>query len=363
MIKTRARITFSLVSVVLLVAFVFVLQATFPASAPAQAKPVTLRMHTHIPNRGVEGAALSKYCEEANRRSGGLITINVFWGGVLGKAGEELEGVQQGRMDMAMTVMSYNPAKLPLGRISRPVLFGDDDSGHISTIVRKLYDEFPEMRNELEKYNHKPLAYGPLPTYNIYSKSPIRTLSDLKGVKIAATGADLPRALSAVGAIPVALPSQERYMAIQTGVISGSLLALETQYRDKIHEVAKNVTITNLGAIYAFAVTINKDTYAKLHPDLQKALLEAGPPFETFFGQEENRTEQGVVDNLKKAGVQVFVMSDADKMAWAQAIPDLPKEWIGEMEKLGLPGRKIMNRYLQLMEEMGHKFPRRWGPY
>jgi TRAP-type C4-dicarboxylate transport system substrate-binding protein len=361
--KRRPTTIFSLVSVALLVTSVFVLQAVFPVSVPAQAKPVTLRMHTHIPNRGVEGAALSKYCEEANRRSGGLVNINVFWGAVLGKPGEELEGVQQGRMDMAMTVMSYNPAKLPLGRISRPVLFGDADSGHISTIIRKLYDEFPEMRGELEKYNHKTLAYGPLPSYHIYSKAPIKTLNDLKGVKIAATGADHPRALSAVGAVPVAMPSPERYQALQTGVISASLLGLETQYRDKLHEVAKNVTLTNLGAIYAFAITINKDVYAKLHPDVQKALLEAGPPFEAWFGEEENRVEDSVMDNLKKAGVQIIVMSDADRMAWARAIPDLPKEWIDEMEKTGLPGKKIMNRYLQIMEEMGHKFPRRWGPY
>ena len=363
MIKTRATTIFLLVSVILLVTFVCLAQVTFPASALAQAKPITLRLHTHLPNRGVEGAALSKYCEEANRRSGGLVTINVFWGGVLGKPGEELEGVQQGRMDMAMTVMSYNPAKLPLGRISRPVLFGDDDSGHISTIMRKLYDEFPEMRNELEKYNHKTLAYGPLPSYTIYSKAPIKTLNDLKGVKIAATGADHPRALSAVGAIPVAMPSPERYQALQTGVVSASLLGLESQFTFKLHEVAKNVTITNLGAIYAFAITINKDVYAKLHPDVQKALLEAGPALEAWYGAEENRVEKTIVDTLKAAGVQVFTMSEADRIAWAQALPDLPKEWITEMEKAGLPGRKIMNRYLQLMEEMGHKFPRRWGPY
>ncbi len=334
--------------------------ATFPASTP---KPVTLRMHTHIPNRGVEGDALSKYCEEVNKRSGGGLTINVFWGAVLAKPGEELEGVQQGRMDMAMTVMSYNPAKLPLGRISRPVLFGDPDSGHISTIMRKLYDEFPEMQAELGKYNQKALAYWPLPSYHIYSKVPIKSLNDFKGLKVAATGADHPRALSAVGAVPVTMPSTERYQALQTGVISASLLGLETQYRDKLHEVAKNVILTNLGAIYATAIAINRDVYAKLPPEYQKALLEAGPPFEAFFGAEENRAESSIMDNLKKAGVQVVTLSDADRTTWAKALPDLPKEWIDEMEKAGLPGRKIMNRYIQLMEEMGHKFPRRWGPY
>ena len=46
---------------------------------------------------------------------------------------------------------------------------------------------------------------------------------------------------------------------------------------------------------------------------------------------------------------------------WANALSDIPGEWIREMEAKKLAGRRIMVRYLELLEEKGHTFPRKWA--
>jgi hypothetical protein len=50
-----------------------------------------------------------------------------------------------------------------------------------------------------------------------------------------------------------------------------------------------------------------------------------------------------------------------ERVKWANALTDIPGEWIKEMEDKKLAGRQVMGRYLELLEEGGHKFPRQWA--
>ena len=73
----------------------------------------------------------------------------------------------------------------------------------------------------------------------------------------------------------------------------------------------------------------------------------------------ERRAE--AIAGFKEAGVEFHEMSAEDKTKWANALDDIPGQWIKEMEEKGLPGKAVMVGYLEMLEEMGHVFPRKWA--
>jgi hypothetical protein len=60
-------------------------------------------------------------------------------------------------------------------------------------------------------------------------------------------------------------------------------------------------------------------------------------------------------------GVQFYEIPSEDIKKWASSMPDLPAEWAKKMEAKGLPGWKIVDRYIDLLKKEGFEFPRKWG--
>jgi hypothetical protein len=54
-------------------------------------------------------------------------------------------------------------------------------------------------------------------------------------------------------------------------------------------------------------------------------------------------------------------MPEAERAKWAALLPDYPKQWIDDMEAKGLPGKRIMTTYLDILEELGWKPVKNWA--
>ena len=54
-------------------------------------------------------------------------------------------------------------------------------------------------------------------------------------------------------------------------------------------------------------------------------------------------------------------MAEEERAEWANALEDIPGYWIKEIEAKGLPGRDVVVEYIEVLEEMGHVFPRDWA--
>ena len=129
------------------------------------------------------------WADEVARRSGGRIEWEFFWMGALTKAGEELEAVQVGLAQVGSIAAPYYAGKLPLNNWTFAVPFGPGDAKMILEATRRLYNEVPELKGELERYNQKILIPMVIDTYSLTSKRPIIKFEDFKGLKIASIGA------------------------------------------------------------------------------------------------------------------------------------------------------------------------------
>lgn len=335
--------------------------AATAAPAPAAA-PVTLKFTSPLPPPPYSAAVIAEeWGKEVEKRTNGQVKFQFFHGGTLSKPQEELDAIQKGVAESGFVTLPYYPSKLPLGNFSYAVPFGPDKATVMLEAATKLYDAVPELKAEIERNNMKIIFLRVIGNYDIVSKSPIRTLDDLKGKKLASIGDYHPKIVQAGGGTPVAMPVAERYQALQTGVVEGSVLPLDLSVNSRFHEVAKNAIQVGLGAAYSTAITINQDVWNKISPANQKIILEVGAEAgKNLAGRTDKMIEDAIV-TIKASGGTIIDFPAPEKAKWAEKLPDFPAEWAKDMNGKGLPGTKVMETYFDIAAKAGFKQVRPWG--
>ena len=213
----------------------------------------------------------------------------------------------------------------------------------------------------MEQFNQKIIFYRVLGDYDVMSKSPIRTLADFKGKKLAAIGDYHPKIVAAVGGVPVAMPVAERYQALQTGVVEGSVLPFDLSANTRFHEVVKYGTEVGLGTAFSTAVTVNRDVWNRLPPDIQDIMLQAGVEAGRKLAQETDSLIEKALQDMKAAGVTIIDLPADERAKWSAMLPDYPAEWARDMNAKGQPGTRVMEAFLSITEKAGFKHARKWG--
>jgi TRAP-type C4-dicarboxylate transport system substrate-binding protein len=301
------------------------------------------------------------WADEVAKRSDGRIEWEFFWMGALTKAGEELEAVEIGLAQVGNVAAPYYAGKLPLNNWTYAVPFGPGDPKVILAASKQLYRDVPELTAELEHYNQKLLIPMVIDTDNLTSKRPIVTVEDFKGVKIASIGAYHPKILNVAGASAIHMPVAERYTALQTGVIEAEFLPWDISFAYKYQDYNKHATWVDMGSAMPTMLTVNMDFWKKLPQDLQDLMLQVAEEATQRNADLILARREAAIAGFKAAGVTMHEMPFEERVKWSKALPDIPAEWIKEMEGKKLAGRQVMVHYLKLLEELGHNFPRQWA--
>jgi TRAP-type C4-dicarboxylate transport system substrate-binding protein len=112
----------------------------------------------------------------------------------------------------------------------------------------------------------------------------------------------------------------------------------------------------------ALPILINVNTFNRLAPETQKIFKEVGHEVEIMSG---DVIVPAWLDKIFKAwrerGIKFIEFDEQEKLKWIAGLDDIPMEWATEVEKLGLPGLKIVQRWQEIGSEMGYKWPRKWA--
>jgi TRAP-type C4-dicarboxylate transport system substrate-binding protein len=324
------------------------------AMTPARAQePVELTFsYPTARNQTSLHRAFGWYFDEVEKRTEGRVKFKQFWGTLLEPL-EALDGISQGIVDSAFVVPNYWPDKLPLASsLSSTILFGKESIRDSSNIFWTLWSEFPEMEQEFTRQNQKLLwmtsSNGGLV---VFSKNPILKLDDFNGLKIRVPGSVAPW-FAAIGATGVSIPPTEVYDAISKGVVEGAFVGLESGYRNKWQEVAKNVLNLGAGELMAsFGLSINLDKFNALSPADQKVLTDTGQELVEIFATYWEADASTIDAALKDQGVTVSKLSVEDQEKWRlmDALNQTREAWVVKAEGRGLPGRRFMDRLVALV--------------
>ena len=174
---------------------------------------------------------------------------NQAWGGQIVKPGGVLDGLKLGLGDIGVITTPFHTDKIPLQAIAYVTPFITSNPALVARTLDRLADQFPEMKQELGVHNQVYLANGVvLDSYQLFSKTPVKELGDLKGMKVNGAGTNL-RYLTTLGATGVAGPLPSYYNNIQTGVVNGALLWPEAAVTFKLAEVAPYMLKADFGAV------------------------------------------------------------------------------------------------------------------
>jgi len=279
----------------------------------------------------------TEWAREVEKRSGGKVQITMFYGGTLTPADKCYDGVVNGISDIGMSCLSYTMGRFPLSEVLD--LPQGTTSGLVATrLVNDFYQKFKpkELADAKVLYLH---GHGP---GLLHTKTPVRTLEDLKGMKIRATGTSA-KIVTALGGAPVAMPMSDSYDAISRGVAQGILCPVESLQGWKLGEVIRHTT-QDYGAAYTitFFVVMNRARWDSLPADVQKAIEQVNAEWIEKTGSAWDEMDKAGAAFAAGLGTSVIPLSAQENARWAKAVEPLFDEYVKDKTAKGLPAAEAL---------------------
>jgi TRAP-type C4-dicarboxylate transport system substrate-binding protein len=303
----------------------------------AAAGPIKLTYANFPPAPTFPCVQMERWKTEVEKRTGGKVTIQTFPGSTLLDAKNMMDGVIAGTADIGCLCMAYQPGRfLVTNATSLPLNF---PNAKIASLV--LWDLYLKYKPQ-EFSKVKALTMFACAPSNIMSEKPVRSLADLKGLPLRASGGAA-EILKAWGANVVGMPQSDVPEALQKGVIQGQFSSLEVMKDFKYAETCKYVTMTNT-VIYPFAVVMNVNSWNKLPKDVQKVMNDMAREQSEWTGvYMDNHVKEAMEWSKKTQNVQVIQLSAQEKAQMNKLLEPITKKWIEDAKAKGLPAEAILS--------------------
>ncbi len=241
-----------------------------PSLAAAEEKQkVRLKMQTYW---GKEvGDIFKDLSSNVKTASDNSLKIKVFEGGSVVPDAEMLDAVSKGTLDMCESYAGYWPGKEDLAIIESGMAGAWTNVDEATYIFNNSLK--PLLKETYAEHNIHYLGTAFGGSYDLLTKKPVKSLADLKNMKIRATPT-VAKILQKFDIPTVFMPASELYVGLSTGTIDGVIYGGPIEYTGmKLFEVAKYYTTLNMiNPGFTDTILINKDKWDSLTPANQKIL-------------------------------------------------------------------------------------------
>ncbi|HQR19464.1 MAG TPA: TRAP transporter substrate-binding protein [Burkholderiaceae bacterium] len=321
------------------------LLAAASLAAAAQA-PVTLKVHHFLPPGSTTHAKMIvPWCAKIEAESKGRLKCQIYPSMQLGGTAPQLyDQVRDGVVDVIWTLPGYNAGRFPAMEVFElPFMIADAQS------ASRAAWQFYERHGREEFRDVKPLAVHVHDAGYLHTRDrPVRTLEDLRGMKLRAPTRQTNRLLAALGATPVSMPVTGLADAMSKGVLDGAMVPWEVVPAVKIQEVARFHTETdpNAPALYTavFLFAMNTKTYAGLPDDL-KAVIDrnSGVELSAQAGRLWDEQKAPARKLATDRGNTVFVVPAAELARWQVAAQPVITDWIADVGRRQIDGNALLD--------------------
>jgi TRAP-type C4-dicarboxylate transport system substrate-binding protein len=309
----------------------------FGAGAQAQTE---LKFTTFVPpTHGFAVDVLEPLGKEIEKRSGGKVTVRVFAGNSpFGKVENQADQVKQGVTDLAFGLNGIPRGRYPRTSIMEmPFVAESADSAS-----KALWAMLPDLLAE-DYRDFKPIAlhcHNP-GLFHTRDKS-LKTIADVKGLRMRAPNPPTQALLAYLGATPVGMPPGQVYENIEKGVIDGAVFPWDAIKGFRLENILKH----HLDArVYTscFHLVMSPKRYAELAPDVQKAIdATTGQALTDKFGAWWNRWDQAGLDAVKPLNHEIVRVDDATREKWRADLKPVLDGELAKLEKEGIANARAI---------------------
>ena len=216
---------------------------------------------------------LKLFAENVKKATNGSVNIKVYAANELVKIKATRSAVQSGAIEMACEAGAYISRVIPEANVEFGLPFGWRNWEE----AWEAWTKYGLQEKIREAYAEKGLyliTMQPAGEYALMTTKPVRTVDDLKGLKIRTWGTTA-KILKGLGAAPTMIPGAEQYVALQRGTVDGTVYPVFVLDAYKLKEVIKYVVLPGVITPPTTEIYMNLKVWNGLTPDLQKAITKA----------------------------------------------------------------------------------------
>ncbi len=296
-----------------------------------------LKYNSYFPVPHFTTALAKQFCDDIKKGTNGRVEITYFPGATLTPPDRTFDGVVQGISDLATVAAGYTRGRFPVMELFE-LPFGFPSGWVASHVANDLYNKFKpkEFDNAHLLFFHC-IGAGVVST----AKKPVRTMEDLKGLKIRAAGhlADIAKAL---GATPEPLAMADVYEALRRGVLDGTYQNMEPLKGWKTGEILRYVTASyQVGSTGTMCIVINKEKWNAFPADVKKVFDETAAQAAEKVALGWNQADIDGRDFLKSQGGTVIPLGDAEAARWVKAVQPILQDYRKDLMGRGYSDKDI----------------------
>lgn len=303
----------------------------------AQEKVIKMDFSSFLPPTDKVSIAFDSWSKEVEKKTNGRIKINFHPGATLTPGAQTYDSVVRGVVDIGSSSLAYTRGRFPMIELLDLPL-----GVKSAKLATRLSNEYYKKFATKEFSDSKIMFFSSHGPGLLFTRKPVKTLEDLKGLKVKCAAGATVDMLSFLGAAPVPMSMGDTYDALQRGMLDGMLgpYAVLSTYR--LGEVAK-FSPENYSTAYfnTFFVTMNKDKWNSLPKDIQKIIddineqwvFKAGDPWDEEDGNGKKfMKEKGTIQPLSKE----------ENARWAQQVKPQFDKFVKEKTAKGLPADEAL---------------------
>jgi len=309
-------------------------------------KTIELKFASFLPPTHHEHIqAFVPFTQAVEERTKGRVKLTIYPGGTLCKARDLYDCALQGISETAYFIQSYTAGRFPLTSVMELPL-GVPNAKIGTKMILELYQKY--LKSEYPGV--KLLSIWTNESAHLFTtKRPIKNLEDIKGLRIRSPGPVQTKLLEELGASPISMPASDLYDALQRGMVDGMLTDFPALKGFRFHEVVEYCTILN-ASLFPMAYAVNIKVWNSLPPDIQYTFEELAGWFSEENGKSFYKNDR-VGRELSKGKITIHQLIPEQQRIFAEKFKQLINRWIADMEAKGLPGKRVYQEAVSLLNK------------
>jgi len=306
----------------------------------AKAQTIELKLaHFMSPMHIQHQKSFVPFSEKVAELSKGQVTVKIYSGGALGGPTQLADAAKTGITDIAFVIPSYTTGRFPLtSAFDLPFIF--DSAVHATKVLHSLAYDY--LADDYKDY--KVLWFYSCGTGQLHSATkPIRTVEDVKGMKMRAPSAYMSKALKLLGANPVGMPISKLTMSLEKKVVDGMLTPFSAVIDFRLWDLVKYIAEVDM-YLSPMVVLMNKQKWNSL-PDAAKRVVDdaSGMQWGLHAAQVYDDHDQNMVNQNKESGkIEIYKVPPSEKKKFMAAVKGMEADWIAEVSGKGIPAKELL---------------------